>query len=105
MSLIRPDQMISTKRRAPAGVRRLLMERKLIFVIYHKDRGGLGRVGELPRKLPKLPELSSFCTFSYILSQASSAEGERNNTAAALIGYLFRRDVLPADGQKAASRH
>ncbi len=26
-----------------------------------------------------------------------AAEGERNNTAAALIGYLFRRDVLPAE--------
>jgi hypothetical protein len=26
-----------------------------------------------------------------------AAEGERNNTAAALSGYLFRRDVLPAE--------
>ncbi len=26
-----------------------------------------------------------------------AAEGERNNTAAALAGYLFRRDVLPAE--------
>ncbi len=26
-----------------------------------------------------------------------TAEGERNNTAAALIGYLLRRDVLPAE--------
>ncbi len=26
-----------------------------------------------------------------------AVEGERNNTAAALIGYLFRRDVLPAE--------
>ena len=26
-----------------------------------------------------------------------AVEGERNNTAAALAGYLFRRDVLPAE--------
>ncbi len=26
-----------------------------------------------------------------------AAEGERNNTAAALAGYLFRRDVFPAE--------
>ena len=26
-----------------------------------------------------------------------AAEGERNTTAAALAGYLFRRDVLPAE--------